>query len=204
MTFLYALCEPGTMTRVRYIGKANNPRRRVREHMWADAMRLNSHRTAWLKSLLARGLKPELMILAEVREEAWQEAERLLIAGFREMGYDLTNITDGGEGLSDPTGEIAKKISAGVRARGYRHSEEYKRNLSARMIGNNFSVGVESPRFAGHKHSEASRLQMSEASAGHRKSETHRQNIAKALKGRPGHVPWNKGMKNGHLPDTDG
>lgn len=126
MTYLYALCEPGT-TRVRYIGKAGDPVRRLRCHLTPASLREKSHRSDWLKSLLARGLKPELMILAEVREEAWQEAERLLIAGFKEMGYDLTNTLPGGE---DPP-----RCYGNQYGKGYRWSDEQRQRVSEQRKG---------------------------------------------------------------------
>jgi hypothetical protein len=39
---------------------------------------------------------PELCVLADVGDK-WQEQERALIAGLRDLGYRLLNVADGGE-----------------------------------------------------------------------------------------------------------
>jgi hypothetical protein len=71
--------------------------------------------------------KPKMEILADWKTE--QEAldhERFLIACFRDMGYELCNLADGGKGSA-----------------GYKLPTEAKAKISASLIGNTYSIGHE-------------------------------------------------------------
>jgi hypothetical protein len=101
MTFIYALRCPETGD-VMYIGKADNPVRRLKSHL-SDARRGSTkHATArWIVGLLMRGSRPRLDVLCEVPPgETWQEAEKRHIAQYRAAGAPLTNSTSGGQGLN--------------------------------------------------------------------------------------------------------
>jgi hypothetical protein len=63
----------------------------------------------WIRSLRDSGQAPTLVIL-EVVESDWQAAERRWIAYYRDLGADLTNHTDGGEGLINPTSDTRAKL----------------------------------------------------------------------------------------------
>jgi len=102
-TYIYALVDPDT-DGVRYVGKADNPHKRLEIHLAGYEPR-TTHKSNWIKSLLAQGKQPELMILEEVDAAAWQEAEKRWIAYFRKVGVSLTNTTDGGEGGATITQE---------------------------------------------------------------------------------------------------
>lgn len=106
-TFIYALKDPTTGL-VRYIGKADRPDRRLSVHL---ASKEKGHRTNWIKSLVDRGLRPELEIVDEVPFEEWPMWEIAYIENFRELGYPLTNLTVGGEGSLCPSPETRKKLT---------------------------------------------------------------------------------------------
>jgi predicted GIY-YIG superfamily endonuclease len=97
-TFIYALLEPDSDD-VRYIGKADNPKSRLSEHVnyRAESRTYKSH---WIQSLQKQGKNPKLVILEEVPVEQWQEAERRWVAHYQEKGARLTNIHPGGWGGS--------------------------------------------------------------------------------------------------------
>jgi hypothetical protein len=91
-TFIYALTDPRTGA-VRYVGKANRPESRLRGHL---KDRNDCHRVHWLRQLREEGLRPGILILEEVEQDAWQDAERNWIEHY---GFDnLVNETRGGEG----------------------------------------------------------------------------------------------------------
>lgn len=92
---LYGLFCPRS-GELRYIGKSVNAKQRLKGHI-ADASRKELLSSCWIKGLLADGLRPEMRVLAKVREDEWQEAERALIAGHRTAGTRLLNVADGGE-----------------------------------------------------------------------------------------------------------
>jgi len=128
--FIYALKEPDT-GEIRYIGKAEDVNKRYANH-FAD--RETNHRTNWIKSLVARGLKPDLEILDEVPEEYWRQWEVAWIEYFRESGAKLVNGTAGGDGVWDPSGETSRKISRALT--GNSPSQETREKISNALLGN--------------------------------------------------------------------
>jgi hypothetical protein len=106
---IYALIDPRT-DGVRYVGKSVNVVQRYRIHCVA---RGNRHSAVWIRSLRNVGLRPVLTILEVATEEMWEERERYWIAFYREQGCDLTNLTDGGEGMHgiSPSAETRRKLS---------------------------------------------------------------------------------------------
>lgn len=93
-TFIYALCEPGTRT-VRYIGKANNPVRRLQNHL-SQSKKAKTRLGNWLRSL--NGENPSLVVLREVPLDQWEVAEERYIRLARGCRIDIVNGTDGGDG----------------------------------------------------------------------------------------------------------
>lgn len=91
------------------------------------------HTSQWLNSLRKQGFKPQTEILAEVRQEDWMFWERHYIKQFRDLGFDLTNGTAGGEGLNNPSQEIRRKMSEAKR--GKRQSEESRQSRSLAVRG---------------------------------------------------------------------
>jgi hypothetical protein len=71
----------------------------------------NDHRGRWVQSVIGRGLKPKLIVIEEVTQDNWEERERYWITHYRQLGCDLTNSTDGGDGISNPSREIRARIS---------------------------------------------------------------------------------------------
>ncbi len=98
ITYIYALIEPDTNT-IRYIGKSDNPKKRLRIHL-TEARKNNhiSHRVNWLRKLIQMGKKPRLIILEVCNVNEWADCERKWIAKYRTDGVELVNNTDGGEG----------------------------------------------------------------------------------------------------------
>ena len=171
---IYALADPRTRA-IRYVGKAVDARRRLREHLGSTRSSHNNHLLNWLRQLPQ---SPELLILARVPVGAWQEAERMWIQLLRDRGEPLTNRTPGGEGASRGA-KFPDRKSPPPR------TEEYRRKLSTSLRGRIFS---EAHRAAlsranrkpnplkgkpGKKHTEASKKKISDS--------------------KMGHIPWNKG-----------
>lgn len=126
-TFIYALNDPET-GECRYVGKADTPAIRLLEHLQEIRKAGPNHRLHWIRLLMARGLKPILEILQEVPKTEWQLWERAWIKASRKIGMDLTNATDGGEGLSNPSPSTREKMSAAKIGRS--PSEETRKKMS--------------------------------------------------------------------------
>lgn len=129
-TFIYFLKDPENPKKG-YVGKTDRPRKRLSDHF--IECRDKTHRRAnWLKSLVARKLKPALQVIDEVPFEHWPQLEVAYIEFFLEQGYALVNGTPGGEGVS-MTPEIRAKISIGNS--GKKPSQETLEKMSAARIG---------------------------------------------------------------------
>jgi hypothetical protein len=92
-------------------------------------------------------------MLEAVTAENWQERERAWI--IKLAVNDLTNSTDGGEGLINPSEEIRSRIGATVsrglignsRHRGIPHSDEVRRHISLGVVNSpRFSEGMKNRR----------------------------------------------------------
>ncbi len=108
-TFIYALCCPITGG-VRYIGKTNDPKYRLRKHT-EGINRTKTKKNSWFKSLQKKGVSPTLEILDTISSDEWIFWEQHYISLYRSWGFNLTNGTLGGDGLNTPTEFVKNKIS---------------------------------------------------------------------------------------------
>lgn len=95
-TFIYILVDPRD-DKVRYIGKSNNPKKRLEGHL---GDKKKTHKCNWIKSLTTLNLRPIIETIDEVLESEWQFWEVHYISLYKSWGFDLTNSTKGGEGQS--------------------------------------------------------------------------------------------------------
>lgn len=120
--YIYALRDPRTND-IKYVGQTTRTlEKRVGEHI--RHAKVYRHRTAnWIKKLAKLSLKPTIELLEEVSLENIDERESYWITHYRELGIDLLNHTDGGEGVA-----------------GFKWSEESKRKQSERKQGIGFKL----------------------------------------------------------------
>ena len=124
-----------------YIGKGSNERR---PHY------LQGRNNYWNKVVAKYG-KPKVEVLAKWQTEVEAfEHEKLLISCFRDLGFKLCNLTDGGDGTS-----------------GYKQTPEHREKNRLAGLGNK--------RALGHKVSEESKKLMSKSSKGMGVGETNSQ-----------------------------
>jgi len=147
MIFIYGLVDPRTSL-IRYIGKSVRPEGRLTDHCNDQSV---TWRTNWIRDLKSHGLKPELTILHELPDDAdWQTSEREWISKGRELGWPLTNCTDGGDGAKGLPPESRQRIirawigrkhkdeslvKIGQASRGRHHTDEHKQHMSDLMRG---------------------------------------------------------------------
>ena len=131
MAIIYALADHVT-NEIRYIGKTI---RTADVRLWqhTSAMRKSlpgsHHLYDWMRSLQER---PRVIIIDDVSDEDANAAERRWIASMLAQGTRLTNLTAGGDGFSDPTGEVARRISRTLTGRVQPRSVVAKRKASWR------------------------------------------------------------------------
>lgn len=88
---IYGLLHPET-GELRYIGKANDPGKRLASHM-RDSRRRNTPLYCWIRSLAAS----PVMLVLESDCLDWPAAERSWIARAKVAGIRLLNLAEGGE-----------------------------------------------------------------------------------------------------------
>lgn len=129
--YIYALLCPSG--KVRYIGKTNDPVKRLRRHISrAKYHETKSHAANWIRSLLKVGHKPTLKVLEEIPDGGdWVSREIETIAEYRSLGFDLTNATAGGEGVCGLSDEsLAKRVAAAAITKSMpENRERYSRRL---------------------------------------------------------------------------
>ena len=120
MVKIYTLSDPITQE-IRYIGKTNKELvNRWYSHCSNYKLsREKSYKNSWILSLKKLGLKPKIELLEEVLESEWQFWEIYWISQFKNWGFNLTNMTKGGEGNNGGKGCL-----------GYKHTQKAKENIS--------------------------------------------------------------------------
>lgn len=123
--YIYALKDP-TTGNIRYVGWSYNVARRLYGHLNRAGSERKTHKDLWLLKLIGSGSKPTVEVL-ETGNGDWQSAERRWIAYYRSVGADLTNSTDGGEGVPGASENTRKKMrEAGIRRNAAKTAEELK------------------------------------------------------------------------------
>lgn len=183
--YVYTHIDPRT-NEIRYVGKGNRDR----------AYRINSgrsgHHKNWLKQLKLLDLRPIILILEkDLEEKQALLREKELILEYRNKGLKLTNLTDGGDGMSGhkPSEETKRKISEsrmGIKNpmfgrvahnRGVPPSEESKRKNSESHLGK-ISPNKGRPML------EATKKKLSEGRIGKKSSEETKRKISISQTGR--------------------
>lgn len=137
---IYGLFDPRTGD-LRYVGKSTSGLRRAKQHHTRADLRRHgrSHKSSWIKSLLAQGLVPHSQVLLECQTaEELYDIEQQTIAHYRSLGVDLTNMADGGPGslgrkMSDETKEKIRKAT--LLQLPVVHTEETKERLRQLQLG---------------------------------------------------------------------
>lgn len=190
---IYALVDPRD-GEIRYIGKSSTGLKRPNTHMNANKLaRDRTDKAGWLKALVLVGLRCEIRILERL-EHGFQldESERRWIAHGRANGWKLTNMTDGGDGLSGRV--ISEEVRARIREEwitgkrkhspetieklralktGVARSEETKEKIRLKLLGRKPTAEARSkmskarigkpPNNAGKPISEETRFKLSES-----------------------------------------
>jgi hypothetical protein len=125
ITYIYGLFDPRTGT-IRYIGKSNKPKERLKNgHLLSKR---KTHKTSWILNLKKEGLTPTLEILDIVKLSEWSFWEQYYISLYKSWGFELTNLTPGGDGITYYTKEVLDKMSKAQK--GIKKPEEFKKKIS--------------------------------------------------------------------------
>lgn len=147
--FIYALLDPRN-EETSYVGQTIDPDERLKDH----CSNKKYYCGRWIQLLKSAGLRPVMEILDVVPDTEADFWEREYIQNFRERGFRLTNISDGGH----------------APMRGKKFSPEHRERISASKKG--------------QKYSPEACANMSAARKGKKLSPEHRAKISTAQKGK--------------------
>jgi hypothetical protein len=97
-TYIYILIDP-VFNQIRYVGKANNPNERYKNHK-NRCRDKNTHKRNWINKLKLKGFNPEIEIIDKILLSEWHYWEKFWISYYKFLGCDLINYTSGGDGLT--------------------------------------------------------------------------------------------------------
>lgn len=191
MTYIYTLSDGNN---VRYVGKTSHLKKRYISHICESHLK-RTHKEKWIQKVLSNNGKIIMEILDECDDEISSEIESFWIELLNSWGFNLVNLTGGGEGSSPMKGrhhsdvtkklmsEIAKKQNRkfGGHNKGVPMDEDTKKKISKSLTG----------RF----HTNESKQKISDSKKGHKfgpMSEEIKLKISLSKKGIPSK---NKGKK---------
>lgn len=112
---IYGLYDPREPAIVRYIGKTEKALvKRLSRHLSEARSGAKNYRCNWIRKLLSFGVTPEIRLLEECNSTNWQAREQHWIALHKSS---ITNGTIGGDGLTNPSSNVRKKISMANKGR---------------------------------------------------------------------------------------
>ena len=221
MIKIYFLQDPRNIKKG-YIGKTEKTlEQRFKWHMNTIKYDRSYARVNWLRKLDSLGLKPEITLIEEINENIkWQDRERFWINYYKKNGYELLNLTEGGDGGPDRKGWIPSDSTRAIWSqqrkgrtppnKGKKTSEEVKEKISKGVIEfNQTQEGKEfqkrrAEKSRGHipwnkgkqsplkgiSRSPETIEKMRQSQLGKKLTEEHKQKISESHKGK---IPWNKG-----------
>ncbi len=124
--YIYILIDPRD-NNVRYVGKTHDLKHRYYCHTnHFDGTK----KSAWIKSIKAIGISPEIDVVEITDEKNWIFWEQHYISLFKFYGFNLTNSTQGGEG-----GLMSKETKEKMRNAMLNATEEHKKKISIALTG---------------------------------------------------------------------
>lgn len=122
IAYIYGLLDEARPEEIRYVGKAVNPKQRLVLHLIPYALKKNTYKNNWAKSVLREGRRILMRILFIVPQDSWEKAERECIA-FCSPIHRLTNGNEGGVGGGEPAPWVKEKMRVAGIARGAREKK---------------------------------------------------------------------------------
>lgn len=173
MSAVYALVSSGEPDIVRYVGrtKPDSPERRLKAHVKDATAGRNYHVHHWIRKVQDSGDTVVAMTLESGL--TWEESgkrEIHWISYYRSLGFDLTNMTSGGDGAPDLSAESRQIMRLKKLGKGHSQTKETRRKISESQKG--------------RKPSDEIREKYRQAKLGKRVSDETKAKISKATKGR--------------------
>jgi hypothetical protein len=137
---VYALVACSNESVIRYIGRAKNPHGRLRNHLRFAEQGRKEHVYNWINKVKDSGDGIKLVIIED--NLTWEESavkEVHYIAYYRSLGFDLTNMTSGGDGRPGYVISKETREKIGRYHKGKVLSDETKQKIREAKIGKKVS-----------------------------------------------------------------
>lgn len=183
--YIYCLYEEGK-SEIRYIGKASNIIKRLKEHIRESMRGKLSPKCNWIRKVIERGGKIKIRIIKKVEASNWKDYEKSFISACRERRFRLLNIADGGDGF----GSGDRNPMFGVRLKGKLNGMYNKRHTvdaRRRMSINRPDVSGEKNPMWGKSHNERTRRLCRLATRKQKMTPKIKRKIANAMMGAKNH-----------------
>lgn len=133
VTKIYILQDPNGD--IRYVGKTSRTlRHRLIENFKDIRKGIITYKMHWFASCLKKGYMPCGRVIETVRGDG-NKQERYWIAKYKNEGARLTNSTDGGEGILNPSAETRRKLSIAGKWKHPKLSLETRKRISISKKG---------------------------------------------------------------------
>lgn len=121
--FIYGLLDPRNEI-VRYVGFTSDLKRRYRKHLSDARCNRGGHRNNWIRKLFSEDILPDIIVLEKVSFEERENREKYWIGKLSKN--NLTNMTEGGEGMSGHKHSLETRAAISDKKRGVRiNSSKY-------------------------------------------------------------------------------
>lgn len=152
---IYVLCdsrELDPVLRIRYVGRTVNVERRIRTHRQTCLAGEHTARADWMRSVYDAGGDVLLEVVEVTTVAQCVSAEIAWITHYRSLGCRLMNLTDGGDGLLNPSPETRERIGAAKRGHkfwvGKTHTAETRAKISAAHKGHTMHPNTRAALYA--------------------------------------------------------
>lgn len=130
--YIYTLSDDNET--IKYIGKTKNPKQREKDHVrFIGCERKRCFLDCWKLKMKKENRKIYFNILDEIDGDA-NFLEKYWISQFKQWGFELLNMTEGGDGVQNPSEEVRKKI--GLKSKGRIFSKETIKKISEQNYNN--------------------------------------------------------------------
>jgi hypothetical protein len=139
-TIIYTLSDP-TTKEIKYVGKTKSSLKyRLSQHIHESLIDTKTHKKAWIKGLIMQDLLPVIEELEIIdNNDCWKKSEKYWIAQFKCWGFNLTNMTDGGDGNQNQVMSFESKLKKALALKGKPRSKEVKEKISKSHLGKKLS-----------------------------------------------------------------
>lgn len=198
--YLYSTEFGSGLSNMRYIGQTKKSlERRLYLHIWKSLKgNYKSYLYDWIRSVYANGFEVKVGLLVD--GAIWNITEMEQIKKYKDLGYKLTNLTDGGGGCLGIRHTESSRKNMSISKKGMKYkpmSEQGKRNLSVAHKGKvgvnlgkrfsdewreNIRKGGLGNKNASGKRSEEVKARMKGINKGIKRSKEFKENLSKKVK----------------------